>query len=202
MQHMDYVRKGIFWTFLFCTITVTEVTDVSLTLEKKQVIVSEIAKVAAESPSAVAAEYIGLNVAEISELRKNAREAGIYLRVVRNTLARRALEETNFACMCEGLVGPLILAFSNEEPGSAAKIIRDFSKTHEKLVVKLVATDGKLLETSDLERLANLPSLTQARSMLLYVLKAPLGKAVRIIAEPEAKFLRLLATKHDQQQAV
>lgn len=173
----------------------------SLTLEQKKAIVSEVAEVAAKSPAAIAAEYIGLNVAEISELRKNAREAGIYLKVVRNTLAKRALENTSFDCMRDGLVGPLLLAFSNDEPGSAAKIIRDFRKDNEKLVVKLIASEGKLLDVSDLERLAKLPSLDEARSMFLGVLKAPMGKLVRVLAEPEAKFARLLAAKRDQQQA-
>ena len=172
----------------------------SLTLEQKKAIVSEIAEVAATSPSAIAAEYIGLNVTEISQLRQSAREAGIYLKVVRNTLAKRALADTNFDCMREGLVGPLLLAFSNDEPGSAAKVIRDFRKDNEKLVVKLVSTDGKLLDASALDSLANLPTLDDARSMLLGTLKAPMGKLVRVVAEPEAKFARLLAAKRDQQQ--
>jgi large subunit ribosomal protein L10 len=172
-----------------------------LNLEQKKAIVSEVAEVAAKAPTAIAAEYIGLSVAEMTQLRSAAREAGIYLRVVRNTLARRALEGTQFECMQEGLVGPLLLAFSNEEPGSAAKVIRNFSKDNEKLVVKLVAIDGRLLDAADIERLANMPSLEQARAMLLGVLQAPLGKFVRTIAEPQAKFARLLAARRDQQQA-
>jgi large subunit ribosomal protein L10 len=175
--------------------------SMSLNFEQKKAIVEEVAEVAAQSPSAIAAEYIGLNVAEISELRKKAREAGIYLKVVRNTLAKRALENTSFDCMREGLVGPLLLAFSNDEPGSAAKVIRDFKKENEKLVVKLIASEGRLLDVSDLERLAKLPSLDEARSMFLGVLKAPMGKLVRVLAEPEAKFARLLAARRDQQQA-
>lgn len=95
----------------------------------------------------------------------------------------------------------MLLAFSSAEPGSAAKVIRDFSKANEKLVVKLVAMDGMLLGVKDLDRVANLPSLDQARSMFLGVLKAPLGKFVRVLAEPEAKFARLLAARRDQQQA-
>ncbi len=173
----------------------------SLTLEAKKAIVTKIAEVAAEAPSAIAAEYIGLTVTEMTELRKTAREAGIYLKVVRNTLARRALVDTRFECMRNDLFGPLLLAFSNDEPGSAARVIRDFAKTNNKLVVKLVALDGKLLEASDIERLANLPSLEQARSMFLGVLQAPLGKFVRVLAEPEAKFVRLLAAQRDKQQA-
>lgn len=172
-----------------------------LSIEAKKAMVAEVAEVAAGAPSAIAAEYIGLTVADMTELRKAARDAGIYMKVIRNTLARRAFENTSFECMSEGLVGPLLLVFSNDEPGSAAKVIRNFAKNNEKLVVKLIALDGKLLEPSDLERLANLPSLEQARGMLLGVLQAPLSKFVRVIAEPEAKFVRMLAARRDQQQA-
>jgi large subunit ribosomal protein L10 len=164
-----------------------------MTLEQKQAIVSEIAGVAANAPAAIAAEYAGLTVAEMLQLRQSARKAGIFLKVVRNTLARRALQGTAFDCMRDGLVGPLVLAFSGNEPGAAAKVIRDFSKSNEKLVVKLVAMDGRLLNVKDIDRLASMPSLSQARSMFLGVLKAPMGKLVRVLAEPEAKFARLLA---------
>jgi len=174
---------------------------VSLTLEQKQAIVSEVAAVAARATNAIAAEYAGLSVAQLTQLRRSARVAGIYLRVVRNTLARRALEGTRFECMRAGLVGPLLLAFPGDEPGSAAKVIRDFSRQNEKLVIRLVAIDGKLLDASAIDRLANLPSLTQARSMLLGVMQAPLGKFVRVLAEPSAKFARLLAAYRDQRQA-
>ena len=172
-----------------------------LNLEQKKAIVSEVAEVAEKAPSAIAAEYTGLNVAEMTELRQTARAAGIYLKVVRNTLARRALEGTRFECMRDELVGPLLLAFSNEEPGSAAKVIRDFAKSNEKLVVKLISLDGKLLLATDLEKVASIPSLDQARAMLLGLLQAPLGKFVRVLNEPGAKFARVLAARRDQQQA-
>lgn len=172
-----------------------------ITLERKKAIVGEVAEAAASAPTAIAAEYIGLNVAEMTELRNQAREAGIYVRVVRNTLARRALEGTRFDCMRDELTGPLLLAFSNEEPGSAAKVIRDFSKKNDKLVVKLVSIDGKLLPAGDIEKLASLPSLDEARAQLLGLFQAPLGKFVRVLAEPEAKFARLLGARRDQQQA-
>ena len=173
----------------------------SLTLEQKQAIIAEVAAVAAKAPTAIAAEYSGLTVGQLTQLRQTARKSGIFLKVVRNTLARRALEGTPFECMRDGLVGPLLLAFSGEEPGAAAKIIRDFSKANDKLVVKLVAMDGRLLAASDIDRVANLPTLDQARSIFLGVLKAPLGKFVRVLAEPEAKFARVLAARRDQQQA-
>ncbi len=173
----------------------------SLNLEQKKVIVGEVAEVAAQAPSAIAAEYIGLSVADMTVLRQQAREAGIYLRVVRNTLARRALEDTKFDCMRDELTGPLLLAFSNEEPGSAAKVIRDFAKANDKLVVKLVSLDGKLLAANDLDRLASMPTLEQARASLLGLLQAPATTFVRVLAEPEGKFVRLLAAYRDQQEA-
>ena len=170
-----------------------------ITLEQKRAIVTEVAAVAAAAPAAVAAEYSSLNVAEMTALRCSARDAGIYLKVVRNTLARRALAGTQFDCMCATLRGPLLFAFSNEEPGSAAKVISNFAKENAKLVVRLVALDGRLLDASEIERVANLPSLDQARSMLLGLLQAPLGKFLRVLSEPEAKLLRLLDARREQQ---
>ena len=172
----------------------------SLNLEQKQAVVSEVAAVAERAPTAVAAEYSGLNVAEMTGLRQSARQAGVYLRVVRNTLARRALQGTRFECMREGLSGPLLLAFSGEEPGSAAKVIRDFAKQNDKLVVRLVAMEGRLLPAADIEKLANMPTLERARAMLLGLMQAPLAKFARLLTEPRAKFARLLAAKRDQGQ--
>ena len=171
----------------------------SLTLEQKQAVVAEVAAVAAAAPALIAAEYSGLNVAEMTALRRSARDAGIYLRVVRNTLARRAFEGTQFDCMRSTLTGPLLLAFSNDEPGSAAKVIRDFAKENGKLVVRLISLDGRLLDSAEMESVANLPSLDQARSMLLGLLQAPLGKFLRVLSEPEAKLLRLLDARREQQ---
>ena len=173
----------------------------SLNIEQKKAIVTEIAGLAEKAPSAIAAEYTGLNVAEMTMLRQSARRAGIHLKVVRNTLARRAFEGTRFDCMRDALVGPLLLAFSNDEPGSAAKVFRDFSRDNDKLVVKLIALDGKLLNAADLEKVASIPSLDQARSMFLGLLQAPLARIVRVLSEPEAKFARLLAARRDQQQS-
>jgi len=174
---------------------------VSLNLDAKKAIVDDIANVAAEAPSAIAAEYIGLTVAEMTELRNSARDAGVYLKVVRNTLARKAFENTKFECMRDGLVGPLVLAFSNDEPGSAARVVRDFAKGNDKLVVKLVVLEGELLDPSQLEKLASMPSLDEARAMLLGLLSAPLGMFVRTLAEPPAKLARVLAAQRDKQQA-
>lgn len=172
-----------------------------LRLEDKKVIVAEVAEVAAKAHSAVAAEYRGLTVAEMTELRTNARKAGVYMRVVRNTLARRALENTNFSCMQEILVGPLVLAFSKEDPGAAARLMRDFAKAHEKLIVKALAISGKLLPATQIDALANLPTREQALALLLSVMKAPITQFVRTVREPVAQFVRAAAAVRDKKQA-
>lgn len=173
----------------------------ALRLEDKQALVAEVNEVAVSAHSAVAAEYRGLTVSEMTELRKQAREGGVYMRVVKNTLARRAVEGTDFECMQEALQGPLVLAFSREDPGAAARVLRAFAKDHEKLVPKLVSIGGKLLPSSDLERLASLPTLDEARAMLLGVLQAPASKLVRTLAEPAASLARVIAARRDQQAA-
>jgi large subunit ribosomal protein L10 len=174
---------------------------VRLTLEAKKAIVNEVAEVAANAPSAIAAEYAGITVEQMTQLRQAARASGVYLRVVRNTLARRALENTRFECMRDGLTGPLLLAFSGNEPGAVARVIRDFAKANDKLVVKLVALDGRLLQPSDIEALASMPSREQAISMLMAVMKAPITRLVRTLAEPHGKLVRTLAAVRDQKQA-
>lgn len=173
----------------------------ALNLEDKKQIVSEVAAVAANAHSAVAAEYRGLTVVEMTELRNQARSGGVYLRVVKNTLARRAVEGTEFECMAEGMVGPLLLAFSQEDPGAAARLIKDFAKGHEKLQVKLVSIGGQLLEASDLDKLAKLPTKDQAISLLMSVMKAPVEKLTRTINEVPGKFVRTVAAIRDQKQA-
>lgn len=172
-----------------------------LTLEEKQAVVAEVAEVARRAHSAVAAEYAGLTVSQMTELRRNARAAGVYMRVVKNTLARRAFEGTEFAKMGEGLTGPLILAFSQEDPGSAARVIGDFAKTNEKLVVRSVSIGGQVLPASALAQVASLPTKQEALAMLCGVLKAPISKFVRTLNEPHAKLVRAVAAVRDQKQA-
>lgn len=172
----------------------------ALTLEHKKAVVTEVAEVARGALSAIAAEYRGLSVAEMTNLRINARNAGVYIRVVRNTLARRAFEGTELACMNDGLRGPLILAFSREEPGSAARVMRDYAKENDKLVIKLISFGGKLLELSDVGRLADLPTKDESISQLMSVMMAPIAKLVRTLAEPQAKLVRTLAAVRDQKQ--
>lgn len=173
-----------------------------LKLEDKKTIVSEVADVAKQSLSVVAAEYSGITVGQLTEFRKTARNAGVYVRVVRNTLARRALEGTQFACMQEALVGPLVLAFSKDEPGAAARLIKEFVKKNDKLKVKALALDNQLLPASGLETLASLPTRDEAIALLMSVMKAPITKLVRTMAEPHAKLVRTFAAVRDAKQAV
>jgi large subunit ribosomal protein L10 len=173
---------------------------VTLRLEDKKAIVAEVAKIAKQATAVVAAEYNGLTVKQLTALRKSAREAGVYMRVVRNTLANRAFEGTSFACMQPALIGPLVLAFSQEEPSAAARLIRDFAKTNEKLLVKAVSIDGKLLPASGLAALASLPTRPEAISQLMSVMIGPITKLVRTLAEPHGKLVRTLAAVRDQKQ--
>ena len=173
----------------------------ALNLEQKKAIVAEVAEVASKAYSAVAAEYRGLSVDDLTLLRREARANGVYLRVIKNTLARRAVEGTDFACMQEGLTGPLILAFSMEDPGAAARVIKDFVKGHERLVVKLVSVSGKLMGPGDLETLAKLPTRDQAISLLMSVMKAPVQKLASTLNEVPGKLVRTIAAVRDAKQA-
>jgi large subunit ribosomal protein L10 len=174
---------------------------VVLKLEDKKTIVNEVSGIAKQALSLVAAEYSGLTVSQLTDLRKTARNSGVYLRVVRNTLARRALEGTEFACMQDKLVGPLLLAFSQEDPGAAARMIRDFAKTNDKLKVKALAIDSQLLGPEGLSQVANLPTRDQAIALLMSVMNAPITKLVRTLAEPHAMLVRTVAAIGDKKQA-
>jgi large subunit ribosomal protein L10 len=174
---------------------------VALSLDQKKAVVAEVSQVAANAHSAIAAEYLGLSVGDMTALRAKARESSVYVRVVKNTLAKRAIEGTDFECMSDVLVGPLVLAFSQEDPGAAARVIRDFAKENDKLVVKVVSIGGKLLAPGDIKRLADMPTKEQAISMLMAVMKAPVEKLARTLAEPHAKLVRTVAAIRDQKQA-
>lgn len=173
----------------------------ALNLDQKKSIVAEVAAVAAKAHSAVAAEYRGLSVVAMTALRSEGRKTGVYVRVVKNTLARRAVEGTEFACMQDGLVGPLILAFSKEEPGAAARLMQDFAKANDKMVIKLVSFGGKMLAPGDIDRLSKMPTREQALAMLMGVMLAPITKFVRTVSEPNAKMVRTFAALRDKQQA-
>jgi large subunit ribosomal protein L10 len=173
----------------------------ALNLEDKKALVAEVAEIAAKAHSVVAAEYRGLSVGQMTELRARARKSGVYMRVVKNTLARKALAGTSFESVGPKLKGPLVLAFSKDDPGAAARVVKDFAKANEKLVATLVALGGQVLPGAELDRVASLPTREQALSMLLGVLKAPIQKFVRTLAEPPAKLARTIAAVRDQKQA-
>lgn len=173
----------------------------ALRLEDKKALVKEVNAVAADSVTAVAAIYRGLSVSEMTELRSKARRAGVYMRVVKNTLARRAIEGTDFECMQGTLKGPILLAFAKDDPGAAARIIKDFAKEHNALQAVSLAAGGQLLPGTDLAKLAELPTLNQARSMLLGVMLAPMSKLVRTLAEPSAMLARTLNARASQEAA-
>lgn len=170
-----------------------------LSIEQKRALVDEVSQVAATAHSAVAAEYRGLSVAELTELRVQARNSDVYLKVVKNTLAKRAIEGTDFECMQSSLKGPLILAFSREDPGAAARVIKGFAKDHEKLVTVAVALGGELYSASDIDRVASLPTLDEARAKLLGTLSAPMSQLVRTLAEPAAMLARTLSQRGTQE---
>jgi len=170
----------------------------ALRLEDKKALVKEVNAVAGDSVTAVAAEYRGLTVAEMTALRKEARDAGVYMRVVKNTLARRAVEGTEFECMQETLKGPILLAFAKDDPGAAARVIKNFAKEHGALQAVSLSAGGQLLPASDLATLADLPTLDQARAMLLGVMMAPMTKLARTLAEPSAMLARTLSARGEQ----
>ena len=173
----------------------------ALTLEQKKAVVAEVSEVAKSAHSAVAAEYRGITVEKMTQMRAKARSEGVYLKVAKNTLVKRAVEGTEFECMTEELTGPLLFAFSIEDPGAAARLIKDFSKGEDKLVVRLVAMGAKLYQASELERLASMPTRDQAIAMLMGVMKAPIEKFVRTLAEPHTKLVRTIAAVRDSKAA-
>jgi len=173
----------------------------ALNFAQKEAVVAEVAEVAASAYSAVAAEYCGLTVGEMTELRAEARKAGVYLKVVKNTLARRAFEGTDFACMSEGLTGPLVLALSQDDPGSAARVIKDFAKEHDKLNVTMLAIGGDLLDKSELSTLASMPTYDEAIAQLMALMKAPVEKLARTINEVPGKLVRTVAAVKEAKEA-
>ena len=155
----------------------------ALRLEDKKAIVAEVNEAAAGALSAVIADYRGLTVGEMTELRVKARETNVYVRVVRNTLARRAVAETEFECLTEAFTGPTLLALSIEDPGAAARLMKDFGKAHEKLEVTALAIGGELLGPEQLEAVSSLPTLDEARAMLMGTMLAPVTKLAQTLNE-------------------
>jgi large subunit ribosomal protein L10 len=161
---------------------------VALNLSQKQEVVAELAEVAAKAHSLVAVEYAGTTVSQMTAMRKKARESGVFLKVVKNTLAARAVAGTEFEVVKDVLVGPLLYAFSLEEPGAAGRVIKEFAKTNDKLIAKVVSVEGKLLPAAHVDVLASLPTREEALAML-----------ARVLSEPAAMFARAVKAVADKQ---
>lgn len=159
----------------------------ALNLSQKQEVVAELADVAAKAHSLIAAEYAGITVGQMTTMRKKARENGVYLKVVKNTLASRAVEGTEYECVKDSLVGPLVYAFSTEEPGAAGRLIKEFAKGNDKLQPKLVVVGGQMYPASHVDVLASLPTREQALAML-----------ARVLAEPASMFARAIKAVGDK----
>ena len=155
----------------------------ALRLEDKKAIVAEVNEAAKGALSAVVADSRGVTVGAMTVLRKGARANGVYVRVVRNTLAKRAVEGTSFECLAETFTGPTLLAFSTEHPGAAARLLKDFAKEQAKFEVKGAAFEGVFIPAADIDRLAKLPTYEEALAQLMMTMKeASAGKFVRTLA--------------------
>ena len=173
----------------------------ALNLAQKKELVAELANVATTAHSLVAAEYAGMTVAQLTELRRKARASGVFVRVAKNTLIRRAVEGTSYECAQDQFTGPLVYAFSTEDPGAAGRLVKDFAKANEKLKARLVVIGGKAYPASHVDVLASLPTREQALSMLLSVLIQPATMLVRVLSEPAAQLARATQAVGQQKQA-
>ena len=163
----------------------------ALNIEQKKAVVAEVADAAGKALSAVAAEYRGLTVEEMTELRAKARKDGVYLKVAKNTLVRRAVEGTEYECMQESLTGPLLFAFSMEDPGAAARLVKDYAKDHDKLIAKLVAVGGELYESIVAILLCQVTGTRSARTLsFVSATTAARFPWWRVSAEPAASAVR------------
>jgi len=174
---------------------------VPLNLQDKKAIVAKVADVVTQSVSVIAADYRGSTVSQMTELRTKGRDVGVEVRVLRNTLAHIAVEQTPYKCLQETLVGPIVLLFSQREPGAAAKLLRDLSKTNANFQVKGIAMSGQLLGPEKLEAVASLPTKDEAIAQLMSVMIAPVTQLVRTLVEPYAMATRAMAAIGDQKAA-
>ncbi|OGT41881.1 MAG: 50S ribosomal protein L10 [Gammaproteobacteria bacterium RIFCSPHIGHO2_12_FULL_40_19] len=172
----------------------------ALNLEDKKAMVAELSEVAGTAMSMVVADYRGLTVSVMNALRKSARKTGVDVGVYRNTLARRALKDTEFACLSEVLTGSIVLLFAQTDPGAAARLLRDFEFA-DRLTVRGLALGGQFLAPTQLKAVASLPTRYEALTQLVSVMKAPITKLVRTFNEPAAQMVRVLAAIADQKKA-
>lgn len=172
----------------------------SLNLEEKKAVVAEVAAQVAAAQTVVVAEYRGIKVEDLTRLRAQARKEGVYLRVLKNTLVRRAFADTPFAALADQLVGPLAYGMS-KDPVAAAKVMHEFAKTNDKFVVKAGAMPNFLMSAKDVGNLASMPSRDELLSKLLGTMQAPIAQFVRTLNEVPTKFVRGLAAVRDKQAA-
>lgn len=176
----------------------------ALNLTSKKAVVAEVHEVASQAHALVATEYHGLTVAQMTQLHARARETGVYLRVVKNSLAKRALADTEFDNVDEQLVGPLVLAFSQEDPGSAARLWRDFFEDNSKIdkdIVKFLSFSGQVMPGSELNRLAKMPTKDEAIALLMACMRAPLDKFARTLNEVPGKLVRTIEAVRQSKEA-
>ncbi len=169
-------------------------------LDEKKAIVAEVNETAASALSLVVADARGVASNDMTALRATARENQVYLRVVRNTLAKRAFEGTDYECVNDTLAGPSLFGFSLEDPGAAARLFKDFAKENDKFEVKALSISGTLMGADQLDVLAKLPTREQALSMLMSVMKAPVTKLAQTMNEVPGKLVRTLAAVRDQKE--
>jgi large subunit ribosomal protein L10 len=160
--------------------------------------IEAVRKVAKTAHMGAVVEYRGLTASALKDLRIAALQAGVYIKVIRNTLACRALEETEFSCLQSTLTGPNLLAFSLKEPGSVARLLQEFSKNHAQLIVKNLAFEGQLIDAKDLAKMASLPTREEAIAQLLRTLEMPIKHLLRVLVEPQARFIRALIAIQDK----
>jgi large subunit ribosomal protein L10 len=170
-----------------------------LNLEEKQAAVAEIGAEVAQAQAIVVAEYRGLGVGAMTDLRKQARNSGVYLRVLKNTLARRAVAETPFAGLAEKMVGPLAYGISSD-PVKVAKVLHEFAKSNDKFVIKAGALANQVMSAKDVASLASMPSREELIAKLMGTMQAPVAAFVRTLNEVPGKFVRTLAAVRDQKE--
>lgn len=172
----------------------------SLNLEEKKAVVAEVSEQVSKAQAIVVAEYRGLPVGDMTALRSQARKSGVYLRVLKNTLVRRAVDGTPFSGLADQMVGPLVFGISTD-PVSAAKVLNDFAKANDKFVIKAGALPNQVMDANGIKALASLPSREELLSKLLGTMQAPVAQFVRTLNEVPTKFVRGLAAVRDQKQA-
>lgn len=173
----------------------------ALTVNEKEAIIAQVAEVANTAHSALAFSYAGIAVNDMNQLRADARSSGVYLQVVKNTLAKRAMSGTDFECMNDNLQGSLLLAFSMDDPGSAARLLKAFKKDQKTIEIKAISIGGKLLNSEDLDTLARMPTKDQAISMLMSVMKAPVTKLAATLIAPHVKLVRTIVAVNEQKES-